>query len=784
MERYAVGQGVPRSEDPRLLRGGGRYTDDVSLPGQAYANFVRSPHAHARIHTIDTAAAKAAPGVLAVLTGADYAAAGLGPLTCPTVRKARDGAPMYQPPNSPLSADRVRFVGDPVVMVVAETVALAKDAAECIAIDYEVLPAVTATARAMDTDAPAVWEDCSTNECFFQEVGDRAATEAALASADHVIRRHFVINRVSANTMEPRGCLGHYDAHEDRYTLYTAVQNPYRLRHELAETIFHLPETQFRVVTRDIGGSFGMRGGTFPEQPLVVWAAWTLCRPVKWLCERSEGLMSDYHGRDNVTDAALALDKDGRFLGLQVVTAANLGAYLSTNGVGPPINNLGTLAGTYTTPAIHVAVSGVFSHTQPTAPYRGAGRPEAAYVIERLIDEAAREMSIDPVDLRRRNTIAPEAMPFKTGLTFTYDCGLFEKNLDDTLAMAQSAGFEARRAEARGQGKLRGLGISNTIERAAAAGMERAQVRFDPTGTVTLIVGTMSQGQGHETVYKQILCERLGLEPGVIRVLEGDTDDAPVGGGSGGSRSATLGGSAIYLATDKIIAKGRRIAAHMLEAAETDIAFEGGAFAVAGTDRRVSLLEVAQTAYVPQKLSNEIEPGFDENAIYTSTGPNYPNGCHICEIEIDEDTGAAQILRYSVVDDVGTVLNPLLLKGQIQGGIAQGVGQVLMEDVVFEAGTGQLVSGSFLDYCMPRADDFPSIEVSSNPVPTKTNPLGVKGAGEAGTVGAVPAVMNAVMDALAPLGVGHLDLPVTPERIWKAIRAAKAPGTLASAIRP
>ena len=774
MGAFAVGQPVPRSEDPRLLTGGGRYVDDIAFADECRAVLLRSPHAHAALERLDCAAAKRAPGVLAVLTAEDYMAAGLGPMSCAMPLKRRDGRPMFGAPHPPLAHGRVRMVGDPVAMVVAETPAQAKDAADLIEVEYAPLPALVETGAAMDEGAPAVWDECPDNEAFLFELGDEAAVEAAFARADRIVRRRLVVNRVAANALEPRAYIGRYDRHDRRYTLYSGLHRPHDMRSDLANRFLRLPEARVRVVADDVGGSFGLRGGTYPEQVLVVWAAGLVGRPVKWVAERSEGFVSDYHGRDNVTDAALALDRDGGFLGLRVRTLVNLGAYASPLGPGPAINNLGTLAGVYRTPAIHVRTSGVFTNSNPTCPYRGAGRPEAAYAIEQLVDAAARETGIDAVELRRRNTIPPEAMPFRTGLVFVYDCGAFEKNMDDALALADRAGFEARRAAARARGRLRGLGLSNTIERAGAPSQERAQLRVDPGGGAALFVGTISHGQGHETIYKQIVSGALGVDPALIRVEEGDTDGLAIGGGTGGSRSATLGGAAVHLAARKVADKGRAIAAHLLEASEADLTFADGRYAIAGTDRSVSFADVARAAYAPQRLAPGIEPGLDEAAGYVAPVENFPNGCHVCEVEIDPETGAAGIVRYSVVDDVGNVLNPLLLEGQIQGGVAQGVGQALMEDVVFDPGSGQLLSGSFMDYAMPRADDLGAIEVATNPVPTATNPLGVKGAGEAGTVGALPATLAAIQDALAPLGIDEVPMPATPERLWRAIHAAIA----------
>ena len=772
MGEFAVGQPVTRTEDPRLLEGRGRYIDDLNLPDQAHAVILRSPHAHALVRSIDTRLARTAPGVIAVLTGEDYAADGLGHLPCDQPRFAPDGSPMYRPPRPALVHDRVRLVGDYVALVVAETPALAKDAAELIEVDYEPLPSVTSTADAASPGAPRLWDDCPDNICFLHEDGDKDAVDAAFAAADLVVSRRFVISRVTAAPMGPRGCIGDYDDASERYTIHTGVQQAHLLRQHLARTIFGLPETQFRVVAPDIGGSFGLYSNVYPEQVLVLWASKRCLRPIKWIAERSEGMASDDSARDNVSDAALALDGDGNFLAIRCDTHANIGAYLSLRAPLPPIVNLGSLAGVYTTPAIHVRVSGVFTNTNCTSPYRGAGRPEASTVLEQLVDEAARKLAIDPAELRRRNTIPADAMPYKTGLTFTYDTGAFEKNMDDALALAGYADFEVRRQHANARGRLRGIGISNTVHRASGVELEAAQIRFDPTGTVTLMVGSVHHGQGHATTFTQIVCDRLGLDPGSVRFVAGDTDMVTFGRGSFASRSAALGGSAVALASDKIVAKGRRIAAHLLEAADDDIAFADGRFTVLGTDRGVDLVEVAKTAYQPPRLAPEIEPGLDELAMFRPNALNFPNGCHIAEIEIDPDTGALEIVSYVVVDDFGTVINPLLLDGQIHGGLAQGIGQAVMENVAFDRDTGQLLAGSFMDYCMPRADDLPSFELAFNAVPTPTNPIGAKGAGEAGAVGALPAMMNAVVDALAPLGVEHVAMPATPECIWRAIRDA------------
>ena len=772
MGEFAVGQPVSRREDPRLLMGRGRYIDDINLPGQAHGVVVRSPHAHAHIRKLDTKEALAAPGVMAVLTGADCAADGLGLLPCDQNHFRRDGSDMYRPPRPILVADRVRLVGDYVAFVVAETQAQARDAAELVSVDYEILPAVSAADLAAGDGAPQLWDNCPGNECFFHEDGDRQAVDAAMARADLVVGRRFVISRVTAAPIGPRGCIGHYDVSVDRYTLHTGVQQAHMLRNQLARTVFKEPETKFRVIAPDIGGSFGLYSNVYPENALVLWASKRCGRPVKWMADRTECMMSDDSARDNVSEAALAVAADGKFLAIRCSTHANLGAYLSLRGPLPPIVNLGSLAGTYTTPAIHVRVMGMFTNTNCTSPYRGAGRPEASTVLEQLIDEAARKLGMDPAEIRRRNTIPANAMPYKTALSFTYDCGEFERNLNDALDAIDYQGFEARRGLAKARGKLRGLGMSNTVHRASGLELEAAQIRFDAGGTATLMVGSVHHGQGHETTFTQILCDRLGLTPDDVRYVSGDTDMVTFGRGSFASRSAALGGSAVAMASEKIIEKGRIIAAHLMEAAEDDVVFDGGRFAVSGTDRGVGLAEVARAAYQPKLLGREIEPGLDELAMFVPGALNFPNGCHIAEIEIDPDTGIVEIIRYVVVDDFGTILNPLLLEGQIHGGLAQGIGQALMENVAFDPGSGQLVAGSFLDYCMPRADDLVSFESAFHEVPTSTNLIGAKGAGEAGAVGALPTMMNAVVDALSPLGVEHVQMPATPVRIWRAIQSA------------
>ena len=774
MEKFGIGQGVQREEDPRLLRGNGLFVNDVELPGQAHAVVLRSPHAHADILGKDTSAASDLPGVLGIFTGEDIAADNLGVPGMPAKWLRPDGQPMKYRPQPPLALGRVRYVGDPVALIVAETLDQATDAAETVMVDYGPLPSITDTAKTVDPDAPLVWDDYPDNVSGLYQAGDEAATDKVFETAHTIVKRRFRISRVFAHYMETRGAVGAYDPREDRFLLHADVQYPHRVRQLLAEKIFSVPEQNIRVVSRDVGGGFGTKGWQYAEHRLVLWAARRLGRPVKWTCSRSEAVQADEHGRDNVTDAELAFDENGKVVGLRVRTIANIGAYLSAiRNLLAAFTNVGTLIGVYDIPVAHAAVRTVHTNSNPTAPYRGAGRPEATYVIERMFDEAARELDIDPTELRAHNMIRPDAMPLRTALGLVYDCGAFEENQKRALEMADYAGFPERREEARARGKLRGIGTSNPIERSASPSPDFAEIRFSTDGTATILMGTKSQGQGHETVYKQIVGERLGLDPGRMRVIDGDTDRVAFGIGTMGSRSTVIGGSALYYAADKVIEKAMRIAAHMLEAAEADIEFGDGAFSVAGTDRSVTLTDVAKASFLPAKLPPDVEPGLFETATFAPDDDTYPNGSHVCELEIDPETGETELVGYWVVDDVGVMVNPVIVKGQIHGGVAQGVGQALGEQVAYDPDSGQLLSGSFMDYRMPRAGDFPNIEIEGNGVPTQRNPLGVKGAGEAGTVGALPATMNAVMNALAQVGVTELDMPATPDRVWQAIQNAR-----------
>lgn len=770
--RFALGQSAPRVEDLRFLRGGGRYTDDIDLQGQAMAHMLRSPFAYARIRSIDTAAALAAPGIVAVYTGADIEAAGLGGAPCfasklvPLSRP--DGSPMYEPVREILVTEKVAFAGDYVAFVVAETRAQAKDAAELIEVDYEELPPVVEIGDALAAGAPAIWPDCPDNICFAMEQGNRAATDAAFAKADHVSKVDIPYARVAINPMEPRAAVGAYDPFEERYTLYSGIQFPHDVRSWLAGSVLKVPESKLRIVSPDMGGSFGLRSTCFPELALVVWAAKQLGRPVKWLNERSEGILEE-HARDFAATVELALDAGGNFLGLRMCKQASVGAYLSIFGPLPAFGNLGGIAGVYRTPAIHAEIVSVFTNSAPTNPYRGAGRPEATFAVERVIDQAAREMGIDRAELRRRNIIPPDAFPYQTPLSYNYDCGEFERNMDRALEMADAAGFEARRVAARSAGKLRGLGLANAIEQAAGMFDEGGEIRFDQQGYVTVLMGTHAHGQGHETVFKQLISEKFDLDFERIRYVQGDTDMIAYGHGTGGSRVSGLGSAALMGAADKIVEKGKRIAAHNLEAAEIDIEFAEGRFAVAGTDRGLDLAEIAALAFQPAQLPPDMESGLNGFDTFKSPGPTFPNACHVSEVEIDPETGTIAVLRYAAVDDVGTVMNPMLLKGQLHGGIVQGIAQITGEQVVMDA-SGQVLTGSFMDYQMPRADEYPAFEIETHEVPSPRNPLGIKGAGEAGTVGAVACLASAVLDALAPLGIYDMKFPATPERIWRALR--------------
>ena len=773
MSIQAIGQKVLREEDLRLLKGKGRYVDDVREPHEGRGYVLRSPHAHARITAFDVGRAMTTPGVLAVLTGEDLRRRGLGTLMPGVRRRRSNGAPAFACPQPLLAQGRVRYVGDPVAFIVAETVNQAKDAAELIDVQYEPLPEVISAEAALAPGAPAVWDANPGNEAFFHEIGDKAVVDTAFAHASHITRHRIVINRVTANSMEPRGCLAHYDRDQDRYTIRCTIQSVHATRAALADRIFKLPQHQFRVVCDNMGGGFGMKGGCYPEYALSLWASEVIGRPVRWIAERSEGLLSDEQSRGSVVDAELALDGSGRFLALRAHWKAAIGAYYSSDRPTIPITiGLGCLVNTYETPAIHARVTAVLTNTMTIAPYRGGSRPEPIFVIETIIDKAARELGIEPAELRRRNTIPADKMPFTTVLQQTYDSGDFVKNFDDCLALADYQHVAERRAAAQWRGKLLGVGVATAVAASGGRDYEHAEIRFDPSGGVVLMTGSMDHGQGHGTTFKQVLSEKLGIDADLIRYRYGDSDLVTMGIGTFGSRSAQLAGSAIVVAADRLIDKGRKIAAHLMEAGVDDVVFDKGKFTIAGTDRSVGIVDVARQSFEAAHLPSELEVGFSERANFGPPGcATFPSGAHYCEVEIDEETGAVALTRYVAVDDVGRVLNPLLCEGQIHGGIVQGAGQALMEDLVYDQGTGQLLTGSFQDYAMPRADDFCYFELANNPTLTDRNPLGVKGVGEAGTLCAIPAVMNAVNEALARIGAPPVAAPATSEKVWRAMRA-------------
>jgi carbon-monoxide dehydrogenase large subunit len=774
VSQIKIGEPVRQLEAPRFLTGKGRFADDINLHRQGYVAFVRSPHAHADIVAIDTAAARDMPGIAAILTGADYAAEGLGILESVTPGRRRDKSAMFRPARPAITHDRVRHVGQIVALVIGETLNEAKDAAELIRIKYQSLPAHIDTQTGNAADTPALWADCPDNESSYSEMGDAAATAEAIATAEHVVRERFIINRLASNPMEPRAVVVDYDPGRDKTTIHACNQRPYVWRNLLATHLFHIPENQIAVITGDVGGSFGMKSGLYPEMALSAWASRRLQRPIKWTCERSEGHLADDQARDMVMDVELGLSRDGIFKGIRLSATANTGAFLAMRAYVTPPGVAGSLCGPYSVKALHGQAVSVFTNTVPVSSYRGPARAPVTYVLERIIDIAARDLKIDPAEIRRRNLIAAEAMPYTTPLNAVYDCGEFEAVLDKCLAKADYASVATRKTEAAKRGKLYGVGVCTAVDTSAPPTPETAEVRFDPQGTATILVGSTAQGQSHETIYAQLLSQTLGLDSAQIRVVEGDTDRLAWGEGTGASRTATIAGSAVAKAIEKIVLKGKRIAAHILEAAETDIDFKDGRYAIAGTDRSLSFKDIAKAAFAPAKLPKDIEPGLFETASWSPDVYNFANGCHICEIEIDPETGRVEIVRYSAVDDVGIELNPLLVKGQIHGGIAQGAGQALMEDMVYDPKTGQILSGSFMDYAMPRASDFCFFDLGSHPVPTQTNPLGVKGAGESGTVGALAAVMNAVHDALAPLGVRNIAMPLTAEKVWRAIQEARS----------
>jgi carbon-monoxide dehydrogenase large subunit len=780
-----IGQPVRRKEDLRLVRGAGRYSDDLSLPNQAYAAVLRSPHAHARIVNIDTSAAREAPGLLCVLTGIEVEADGLKPIppdflflgslefqrSLPDpILQNRDGSPIFASPYPLLSRDRVRYIGQAVAMVIAETLTAAKDAIELIDIEYEPLPAVTATAAAAEPDAPRLWEHAPSNVCLDAELGDKAATDAAFARAAHVVSLSTWIQRVTGVPMETRSAVGSFDPASERYTLYAGSGGVVRIKREIAE-ILNVPFESVRVVAHDIGGNFGTKNSLFPEHPLVVWAAKKIGRPVKWTCERTEAFLSDYQGRDLVSETELALDAQGNFLALRGSNLSNIGAYAAS--IIPLRKGVGIMSGLYRIPAAHFRARAVMSNTPPTIPYRSAGRPEAMFVIERLIDMAADMHGFDPIELRRKNLIRPGELPYRNPTGVTYDNGEYERAMDRAMRLAEWDTFAKRRKGAKKRGRLRGIGLANYIELTMGNPRERAEVIVRPEGVVEVIVGTLSTGQGHETSFAQCVGEWLGVPFDKVRLVQGDTDIVPVGGGSHSGRSMRFAGVVMGRATDKVIERGREIASLLLNAGNKPVSFAEGRFRLAEGGGEIGLFAVARAALerddLPEHLKGPLSAEHDE--VFKVGG--YPYGCHVCEVEIDPDTGETTIVRYAAIDDVGRAINPMILEGQTHGGIVQGVGQALWERCVYDEGSGQLLSASFMDYAMPRADRLPSFDTALSEVPSPTNPLGVRAGGEGGTTPALAVVINAVVDALSEFGVTHMEMPATSERIWRAIREAK-----------
>jgi carbon-monoxide dehydrogenase large subunit len=776
--KFGIGQPVPRLEDPRFITGRGRFVDDIVLPHLCHGVLVMSPHAHARIKTVDTTKAKAAPGVLAVLTAADVEADKLGSLV-PLMPEDMGGPKGFRTLRAILSGGKVRAVGDRVAFVVAETLTQARDAAELVEVEYEPLPAVVAVEDALKPGAPAVWDEAPDNVSVNLMMGDKGTTDAAFAKARHVVSVKLVNNRVCANSIEPRAAIGQYHPDSESFTLYSTTQNPHGTRSHLARDVFKVPEVKLRVISPDVGGGFGMKGAVYPEEALVLWASRRLGgRPVKWVATRAEAFLADSHGRDQVVTGELALDEHGKILGLRVNALHDMGSHVFDASMVVPLFALLLAPGVYNVPAVHALGKAVLTNTPPLQPYRGAGRPEATYLIEQLLDRGARAVGIDPIEIRRRNFIPASAMPHQIPTGLTYDSGDFARVMDECLKLADWNGFAKRAAESKKNGKLRGRGIGYFVEQAAIFN-DRMVIRFDPSGTLTIIAGTHSHGQGHHTTYAQMVHEWLGVPLESIGFVQGDTNEVAVGRGTYGSRSMHVGGNALKKAADAIIEKAKPMAAMMMEAAVGDIEFKDGSFRIVGTDRTLPLTAVAQSLHRPMFLPPQFEVGLEASGTFAAEPSNFPNGCHLCEVEIDPETGVVEVARYAAVDDVGRVMNHLLCEGQIHGGVAQGVGQALMERIVFDA-DGQLVTGSFQDYAMPRADDFPALLSELTEVPATTNPLGIKGAGEAGATGAPPAVISAVLDALRPLGIDHIDMPATPDRVWQAINH-RAAGKAAAA---
>jgi aerobic carbon-monoxide dehydrogenase large subunit len=768
--KFGIGQPVRRVEDLRLITGRGLYTDDIILPQTAQAFVLRAPAAHAYIRRIDTAKARAMPGVLLVATAEDLA--DLGDVPCMVPLNNRDGTPRHDTPRPVLARGKVRHVGQPVALVVAETLAAARDAAEAIEVDYEQLPAVTEAKDAVAPGAAKLFDHIPNNVVFDwdNDLGDAAATDAAFAKAARIVTLDLVNNRVVANSMEPRNALAEYDAASGRSTLYTGTQGPHFVRDPLADMVLKIGKDKLRTITRNVGGGFGMKAFVYPEHALVVWASRKLQRPVKWQEDRSEGFVSDNQGRDHTTRAELALDAKGRFLGLRVSILANIGAYLSPFGSFVPTRSTDLVSGLYVFGAIHVNVKGVCTNTVPVCAYRGAGRPEAAYLLERLVDAAARDTGMSPDKIRRVNFVPPSAMPYTSVTKLVLDSGEFEEVMDRCMAAAEWSTFKKRRRDSERKGMLRGIGMATYTERCGGGFPETASIEFKDD-RVELVMGNQEYGTGLHTAYKQLVSDQLGIDADRIEVIMGDTDRTP-SGLTGGSRAIAVGGAALYEAGRIIVSKGRELAAHMLEVSAADVMFEDGAFGVPGTDLRVDLFELAKASHDPKKLPPGMEPGLDSTHQRVPPAQTFPNGCHIVEVEIDPATGAVALERYTIVDDFGRTINPLLLEGQVHGGIVQGIGQALLEHAVYDPDSGQLLSGSFMDYAMPRAEDIPLFDFSTHNVPSTSNPFGVKGAGEAGAVGAPPAVINAIVDALHyKNGVRHIDMPATPPKVWEAINA-------------
>jgi aerobic carbon-monoxide dehydrogenase large subunit len=772
LTKFGIGQPVRRSEDPKLVRGEGCYADDFNRSRQAYAVIVRSREAHGVIRAINTDSAKTMPGVLGVYTAADLSA--YGPLKCNMPLKSRDGSPIRYTPRPALTGDKVRFVGDPVVCVVAETVAQAKDAGEAVAIDVEPLPVVLTSADAVKTGAPLVFDAVPNNIALDYHYGDAAKVAEAFAKAKHITRLETSNQRMVVNAMEPRAAIGEYDTENGKWTLYSTSQGVHGMKTSLMD-ILNAPADKVRVVTGQVGGSFGMKASVYPEYVCILHAARILGRPVKWTDERSGSFVSDHHGRAQDMVMEMAFDENAHILALRLTGYGNMGGYLAQFGpLLPTGNQVKNLASIYRTPLIEVATKCVFTNTNFVSAYRGAGRPEGNYYVERTLDLAASELGIDRIDLRKRNMIRKGDLPFKAASDMTYDCGDFLGVFKQALDAADYTGFNKRKRESRKRGLLRGLGIGCYLEVTAAPGKELGAIHFDPDGTFTIVTGTLDFGMGHATTYAQILTDLLGVPFDCIRMIEGDSDRMAFGGGSGGSRSVMFVGAALTESAAIVIERGKQIASHALEASASDIEFKAGRFVIAGTDRSIGLLELASRLRGELKLPEGVPTSLDVDHVVKDPVPSaFPNGCHIAEVEVDPQTGAAQVVRYSAVNDLGTIVNPLLVEGQIQGGVVQGLGQALLEQAVYDS-DGQFVTGSFMDYAMPRAHDVPTINVLSHPVPTKTNPLGAKGCGEAGTSGGLPSVANAVIDALSEYGIRHLEMPMTPARIWQAIQDAKA----------